>query len=185
MHLYPSHVPIPEPQFWNIDWIELVHTNYHPGQARLSTPYGNGIDNEDPDTVTLLIPDRHRPNQEDFIWALPIERVKWNKWYELAKKLRTSVQGIRYLKRMENDKLQTILVMPNESQTDDDAMTGCAYLRMVDKVDCRIYVLRCKDDATLTGARLVDAVMGIDPDTLHEVDEDAINKEIEDHGNKA
>ncbi len=141
------------------------------------------VDRPDGDTMTLLIPDRKKPNTEDFIWVLPIDRLKWNKWYELAKKLRTQCQGIRYMKRQEDGKLVTLLVMPNEKQTDDDAVTACAYLRMVEKVTCRIYVLRCADDASLSTGGLINAAVGVDPDTLHHVDEAEIDKEYEEKVN--
>ena len=122
--------------------------------------------------MSLLIPDRNKQNQEDFIWALPIERVKWNKWYELSTKLRTATpQGLRYVKRKEGEQVVTVLIMPNDSQSDDDAMVACAWLRMVQGVTCRMYVVRCSDNAKLSPAQHINAVMGLDPDTIHEIED--------------
>ena len=123
--------------------------------------------------VSLLIPDKDKQNQEDFIWALPIERVKWNKWYELSLRLKTVTPGgVRYVKRKEGEKVVTILIMPNEKQSDDDAMVACAWLRMVQGVSCRMYVVRCTDQVgKMNAAQLLNAVVGLDPDTIHEIDD--------------
>lgn len=109
--------------------------------------------------MTLLIPDRDRKNQDDFIWCIPIERAKWNKWFELSQKFKTAVPkehggGVRFMNRMEGRSVKTILVMPTAEQTDEDAVTACAYLRMVKGMTCRMYIVRCTDDP-LTGARLI------------------------------
>lgn len=124
--------------------------------------------------MTLLIPDRDRPNQEDFIWCVPIERVKWNKWYALSQKFKTCVPkehggGVRYMNRMEGRNVKTVLVMPNEEQTDDDAVTACAFLRMVKELSCRIYIVRCTDDP-LTGARLIHKAAGADVSLVEDVE---------------
>ena len=120
---------------------------------------------EENDTVTLLIPDRDRENREDFIWCVPIERQKWNKWYALSEKFKTVTPkehgGVRYMNRMEGRNVKTILIMPNAQQSDDDAVTACAYLRMIKGMTCRMYVVRCTDDP-LTGARLIERAVGAD-----------------------
>lgn len=132
---------------------------------------------EELSTVTLLIPDRDRDNKDDFIWCVPIEREKWNKWYELSQKFKTVVPvehggGVRYMNRMEGKQVRTVLVMPNEGQNDDDAMTACAFLRMVKAIDCRMYIVRCTDDP-LTGAKLIYHAAGSEPTMLEEADFDA------------
>lgn len=124
--------------------------------------------------MTLLIPDRDRENQDDFIWCVPIERVKWNKWYALSEKFKTAVPkehggGVRYMNRMEGGNIKTILVMPTEYQTDDDAVTACAYLRMVEGMTCRVYIVRCTDDP-LTGPRLIAKCAGANVNYVEEVE---------------
>jgi hypothetical protein len=135
---------------------------------------------EDYTTMTLLIPDRDRPNQDDFIWCVPIERVKWNKWYALSEKFKTIVPeehggGVRYMNRLEGREVRTVLVMPNESQTDEDAEHACAFLRMVKNVSCRMYIVRCTDDP-LTGARLINKCVGADVTMVEEADFDEADK---------
>lgn len=124
--------------------------------------------------MTLLIPDRDRENKDDFIWCVPIERVKWNKWYALSEKFKTIVPpehggGVRYMNRMEGREVKTILMMPNESQTDEDAEHACAFLRMVKNMSCRMYIVRCTDDP-LTGARLINKCVGADVTMVEEAD---------------
>jgi hypothetical protein len=126
------------------------------------------------DTMTLLIPDRDRTNQEDFIWCVPIERVKWNKWFALSQKFKTCVPeehggGIRYMNRMEGREVKTILVMPTEEQSDEDAVTACAFLRLVKSLSCRMYIVRCTDDP-LTGARLIHKAAGTDVKLVEDVE---------------
>lgn len=123
--------------------------------------------------VTLLIPDRNKASQEDFIWCLPIERVKWNKWFELSKKFKTTTpMGVRYMNRLEGREIKTIVLLPADNQSDDEAMTAAAYLRMVKKLSCRIYVIRCADVQPMSKGELINAVMGLDPDTLTEIEEE-------------
>ena len=124
--------------------------------------------------MTLLIPDRDRENQDDFIWCVPIERVKWNKWYALSEKFKTVVPkehggGVRYMNRLEGRAVKTILVMPTESQTDDDAVTAAAFLRMVKGLTCRVYIVRCTDDP-LTGPRLIAKCAGANVQYVEEVE---------------
>lgn len=133
-----------------------------------------GMNQLEEDTVTLLIPDRDRDNQEDFIWCVPIDRVKWNKWYVLSEKFKTAVPkehggGIRYMNRMEGKNVKTVLVMPNAYQSDDDAITACAFLRMVKGLNCRMYIVRCTDDP-LTGARLIHKAAGADVTLVEDVE---------------
>jgi hypothetical protein len=143
--------------------------------ARLAVCYTNqGALQEEMDTVTLLIPDRDRENQDDFIWCIPIERKKWNKWYELSQKFKTVVPkehggGVRYMNRMEGRNVKTILMMPAQDQTDEDAVTACAYLRMVKGHTCRMYIVRCTDDP-LTGARLIAKCAGANVNYVEEVE---------------
>lgn len=134
----------------------------------------NGHDQEDYTTMTLLIPDRDRENQDDFIWCIPIERAKWNKWYELSQKFKTAVPkehggGVRYMNRMEGRTIRTVLMMPTNEQTDEDATTACAYLRMVKGLTCRMYIVRCTDDP-LTGARLIAKCAGANVNYVEDVE---------------
>jgi hypothetical protein len=142
------------------DAIAMTYLNQGSNQVEMST-------------MTLLIPDRDRPNQEDFIWCVPIERQKWNKWYSLSEKFHTCVPkeygGVRYMNRMEGRDVRTILMMPNEYQSDDEAITSCAFLRMVKGLSCRIFVVRCTDDP-LTGARLIHKVAGADVSLVEDVE---------------
>ena len=122
--------------------------------------------------MTLLIPDPDRPQREDFVWCVPVERIKFNKWYELAVKFKglTDVGKLRYVNRYDKGRVRTIIVLPNSEQSDEDAMTACAWLRMVKGVDCKLYVVRCSDDP-MKGARLINAVMGADRNFVEEVEE--------------
>lgn len=138
---------------------------------------------EDFETMTLLVPDRDRENQEDFIWCLPVERQKWNKWFALSEKYRGITPpnhgGVRYVNRVEDKEVKTVLVMPTEDQCDEDVVHACAYLRMVKNISCRMYVIRCTDDP-LTGAKLLNKVMGTDPkDTENIEDEDITQPEAQ------
>lgn len=125
------------------------------------------------ETMTLLIPDRDRNNQDDFIWCVPIDRQKWNKWYALSQKFKTAVPkehgGVRYMNRMEGKHVRTVLVMPNEEQSDDEAVQACAFLRMVKELSCRMYIVRCTDDP-LTGARLINKAAGADVTLVEDVE---------------
>lgn len=124
-------------------------------------------------TMTLLIPDRDRENQIDFVWCLPIERVKWNKWYGLSQKFKTATPkahgAVRYVVRMEGTTIKTLVVMPNGEQSDDDAMTACAYLRLVKGITCRMFVVRCTDDP-LRGARLIERAAGANVEYVEDMD---------------
>ncbi len=128
---------------------------------------------EEEANVTLIIPDRNKPSQEDFVWALPVDTVKWKKWYELSRHYKTTTpMNVRYMSRVEGKEVKTIVLLPTDRQTDDDAMTAAAWLRMVKKFSCRIYVIRPSTGAEeLSGAKLINAVMGLDPDTLTEMDD--------------
>ena len=55
------------------------------------------------DTMTLIIPDQSREQRPDFMWCLPVERVKWQKWYELAsKQFKTKTpEGVVYMSRIQ------------------------------------------------------------------------------------
>lgn len=125
--------------------------------------------------MTLLIPDSHRTNQDDFIWCIPVERVKWNKWFELSKKFKhvTKTQpAVRYMTRVEGSKkIQSIIMLPTEDQSDDDVTTACAWLRITKEFNERIYVLRCTD-TPLKGAQLVERVIGANPKSMLDVDDD-------------
>lgn len=123
-------------------------------------------------TMTLLIPDRNKENREDFVWCIPVERVKWQKWYALAEKMKCNTpMKVRYMNRMEGREVRTVVVMPNGFQSDDDAETACAWLRMVKGLNCRIYVVRCTDDP-IKGAALIHAAAGIEPDQMDEIEDE-------------
>lgn len=122
-------------------------------------------------TMTLLIPDRKREQREDFVWCVPVERKSWAKWFDLSVKFKTATpDGMRYMNRMEGKKVRTLLIIPNASQSDDDVLTACAWLRMVKQLDCRMYVIRCTDDPQ-TMAKLINHAAGVDPALLEEVDD--------------
>lgn len=146
------------------------------GHTGMAFAYINqGFSQIEENSVVLLIPDRDRENQEDFKWCLPIDRVKWNKWYELSKKFRTvtpKAQGsVRYVNRMEGTTVKTVIMMPTGNHTDDDAMTACAWLRLVQGFTGRISVVRCTDDP-IRGARLIERVAGTDPALVEDVEFD-------------
>lgn len=139
------------------------------------------LDSPKRNDMTLLIPDRERENQDDFIWCLPIERRKWNLWYDLSVKY-TGITpkehgGVRFMNRMEGKEVRTILMMPNEEQDDELVMHACAYLRLVKNLTCRIYVVRCTDDK-LSGAELINRVVGTDRNMLDEVTDAEIENVI-------
>lgn len=126
------------------------------------------------EAMTLLVPDRERENQEDFIWCVPIERVKWNKWFDLSKKFKCvtpSEHGnVRYMNRMEGKEVRTILMMPTEEQSDDDAMHACAFLRLVKGLTCRIYVVRASDEQ-LSPAQMIHRYAGTDYKLVEDLDD--------------
>ncbi len=123
------------------------------------------------ETMNLLIPDRNKDNKEDFVWCLPVERVSWAKWYELSKKFRgVTPDGVRYMNRMEGKKVKTILMLPDQSHSDDDVLTACAWLRMVKQYDCKMYVCRCSDDKP-NMAQIIAAAAGAESEFVEYVDD--------------
>lgn len=148
------------------------------GGLRIMQCYFNQMNHqEDYTSMTLLVPDRDRENQEDFIWCLPVERQKFNKWYALSEKSRGIIPkehgGIRYVTRVEGSQVRTVLVMPTEQQTDDDVMHACAFLRMVKGITARMYVIRCTDDK-LSMAQTMNKVIGADPKLLEHIEDEDI-----------
>lgn len=148
------------------------------GHTGLAFAYINqGFSQVEESSVVLLIRDRDRDenNQEDFLWCLPIDRVKWNKWYGLSEKFRTvtpKAQGsVRYVNRMEGTDVKAVIMMPTSNHTDDDALTACAWLRLVKGFTGRISVVRCTDDP-ITGPRLIARVAGLDSSSLEDVEID-------------
>lgn len=127
------------------------------------------------ENMTLIIPDRNKESQEDFIWALPVEHVKWNKWYDLSKQFKcvtpTAHGGVRYMNRMEGKDVKTVVLLPTDQQSDDDVLTSAAWLRMIKQLSCRIYVIRA-GGRPLSRAETINAVVGIDPDTLQELEDE-------------
>lgn len=123
--------------------------------------------------MTLLLPDRAREQREDFVWCLPVERQKWNKWYALSKQFNTCTpDGVRYFTRMEgsgaDQKVRTVVMMPNESQSDDDVMAACAWLRLVEQMTCRMYIIRSTDQK-LSTAQMIYNMAGADPKTMEDI----------------
>lgn len=154
---------------WGVAWVSVYDITVG-GMPGLKIQDRTNSTTEDGE-VTLLIPDRTKENREDFIWCVPIERVKWNRWFKLSEKFKTvTPMGVRYMNRMEGRAVRSVLVMPTEQHTDDDAVTACAWLRMVKQLTCRMYVVRCTDDP-LTGSRRINAVVGADPALLEEVED--------------
>ena len=127
---------------------------------------------EDADSMTLLIPDRDRDNQDDFVWCLPIPREMWNKWYSLAEKFKgitpEAYHSMRYANRVDGKETRTVLALPTSNMSDDDVLHACAYLRMVKNITCRIYVLRCTDD--LARDQPLHKIIGVDPNQLEHVE---------------
>lgn len=122
-------------------------------------------------TMTLVIPDRDREQREDFIWCQPVIRKSWQKWYELSKQFKSvTPDGVRYMSRMEGRKIQTIMILPTSEQSDDDAMTACAWLRMVKGLTCRMYVIRCTDDLP-SAAKTIMQAAGVDPALVEDIDD--------------
>lgn len=134
---------------------------------------------EDFKSMTLLVPDRDRENQEDFIWCLPVERQKFNKWFALSEKFRGITPKehgeVRYVNRMEGNQVRTVLVMPVDGQTDEDVVHACAFLRMVKGISCRMYVIRCTDDP-LSSAQMINKVMGTDPKMVENIEDEDIER---------
>ncbi len=128
--------------------------------------------------MSLIIPDQSKPSTEDYVWALPVPRDKWQKWFELSKKFKTTAPpefgGVRYVHRMEGGQVKTIIMLPGDAQSDDDVTHSAAWLRMIKQLTCRIYVLRCDHTVTepLTGARLINAVAGMDPSLMETMEVD-------------
>ena len=128
---------------------------------------------EDVDSMTLLIPDRDRDNQDDFVWCLPVDREKWQKWYNLAEKFKgitpEAHHSMRYANRVDGKEVRTVLALPTSLMSDDDVLHACAFLRMVKNITCRIYVLRCSDD--LARDQPLHKIIGVDPNQLECVDQ--------------
>lgn len=126
--------------------------------------------------MALLIPDRNKENREDFVWCLPVDRVKWQKWYDLAHKFRTKTPKahgqVWYMNRMDGRETKTIIMLPTSEHDDDTVTAACAYLRLVKQITCRMYVIRCTDDP-IKGPQLMAHVAGADPDTLVEIDDES------------
>ena len=141
------------------------------------------IFSETGDTMTLLIPDRDRENRDDFVWCLPIDRQKWNKWIGLAKKFKGVTPpehgAVHYVNRMEGKQVRTVLLMPTEMHDDDTVVAAAAYLRMVKQLSCRMYVVRCSDQRP-SMATLIAATAGADPKQVEDVE---LDDETEDQPN--
>lgn len=157
-------------------WVEAI------GACISDAIFINGSYQEDYETMTLLVPDRDRENQEDFIWCLPVERQKFNKWFALSEKFRGITPKehgeVRYVNRMEGNQVRTVLVMPVDGQTDEDVVHACAFLRMVKGISCRMYVIRCTDDP-MSSAQMINKVMGTDPKMVENIEDEDIEREGE------
>lgn len=132
-------------------------------------------------SMALLIPNTRHPhtNNIDLIFCLPAAYAKWNKWKALSDQHKKSAQGIALMDRVENGKVQTIIMLPETLQSDEDVLTAVAYLRMIENVTCRVYVVRSTFQ-TITDAQRMNAVIGADPDTIIDVPEPADEKDSND-----
>lgn len=137
------------------------------GQYQMELRHYSGDHN-----MTLIIPDRDRPQRDDFVWAVPAQRSAWTKWYELAEKFRgiTPNENMRYMNRFDKGKIRTVLVLPTSNHSDDDVLAACAWLRFMKDITCKIYVLRCDDDPP-SMAKIIERAAGIDASLMEEVQE--------------
>jgi hypothetical protein len=118
----------------------------------------NSVRNKEVDELmTLIIPDRDRPQRDDLIWAMPLTKERFNKWVGLStlhKLITPKLYGnMRYMTRVESDgdgrdgrSVMTLIMLPTDQHTDDDVMQACAYLRLVKEHTCRIYVVRQEEE---------------------------------------
>lgn len=122
--------------------------------------------------MALLIPNtRHQySNNIDLIFCMPVKYEKWNKWQALSIAHNKCIQSINYMDRVEDGKAKTIIMLPGVDQSDEDVLTAVAYMRMVEGITCRVYVVR----ATFTipsQAAIMNAVLGAHPETIINVPE--------------
>lgn len=123
--------------------------------------------------MTMLIPNIKHPrsNNVDMIFCLPVTWDKWSKWKALSDRHNKECQGVSYMDRVEKGEVRTIIMLPSYEQTDEDVLTAVAYMRMIDNLTCRMYVVRAAYEEP-SQAQVMNAVIGADPTTIINVPED-------------
>lgn len=127
--------------------------------------------------MTLLIPDTRHPktNNIDQIFCMPVKFDKWNKWKALSDLHKKKTQGVSFMDRVEGGEIRTIIMLPTTEQTDDEVLAAVAYMRMIDNITCRVYVVRATYSEASQSA-IMNAVIGADPDTIITLPEDMDNE---------
>lgn len=123
--------------------------------------------------MTLLVPDTRHPhgNDYDLIFCLPVPYEKWNKWKALSDSKQRSVRDISIMDRTESGTTRTVVCLPTECQSDDDVIAMVAYMRMIEDITARVYVVRCTH-GTVGKATIMAACIGANPDTLLEIEDE-------------
>jgi hypothetical protein len=124
--------------------------------------------------MAILIGDPHKPNTDTLIWAMPLEAQTWIRWQTAAVKFKCRALDIVYLNRMEGPGKRTIILLPEDWQSDEACETAAAWIRVVKLFEQRIYVVRSGHFGK--GASIYAAAM-TDTNHIEEVSESEFKKE--------
>lgn len=91
----------------------------------------------------ILLTDPNKPSHEGFSYAMPQGREVWQVWRAAAARCNSYVMGIAMAYRLDGSgKKDLILILPDESHSDDDIETAAAHLRVMEKFEGSIFVMR-------------------------------------------
>jgi hypothetical protein len=97
----------------------------------------------DPRSYMLLLTDPNKPSYESFCYAMPQGEEAWDVWVAAAARFKSDVMGIAKAYRVDgNDKVDLIVLLPRDDQSDEEAETAAAHLRVNEKFEGKIFVVR-------------------------------------------
>jgi hypothetical protein len=97
------------------------------------------------DSHVILLTDPNKPSYASFSYAVPQGREAWQFWVAAAARVDSYVMGIAKAYRVgSDDKVDLVVLLPTDEQSDDDVETAAAYLRVSEKYEGKIFVLRAE-----------------------------------------
>jgi hypothetical protein len=91
----------------------------------------------------ILLTDATKPRHEGFAYAMPQGLDTWQRWRDAAARCESSVRGIAMAFRVGfTGHKDLVVLLPDESQSDEDAETAAAWLRVNEQYGGMIFVLR-------------------------------------------
>jgi hypothetical protein len=121
------------------------------------------------ESYMIILTDPSRERYDSFHYALPQGHEAWDFWRAAAARYNSFVMGIANAYRVNAEgKVDLVLLLPDEHHTDEEVETAAAHLRISEKYEGKMFVMRRGPAATQITMTLAATSEDVDMEDLAE-----------------